>query len=552
MTAAFAQIQVRSGEVNVNVISVFENYLRLRNVTDKKFYFRIRASPVRVAKIIPFVVAFLIGGFLVEPPEQAGLMSDAGPLFEWVLCSFLLISLAAPQLNAARHPVPLDEKTNAATCSQCHADKTKGEVVHPAMAGGCLVCHEVRVSGKITWVKLTTGTSLSLCLTCHPDKNAEQIKGKVHPPAIHGCVVCHDPHTSNYKYLLVKPASGATKAENLCLSCHDTGVAVPKDGSRHPALDVGCEACHSIHKSGDPMQRVFAYHLSKDAPELCWTCHNSNDPALAKAHQNQPFGKADCLQCHDPHQSARPFLAQEFLHPPYAAMSCGMCHMPPKEGKVVLTAQDVNSLCATCHADKPKEIQTAKVPHPGAQGECTVCHNPHAGTSPAFLEPNPVAVCLTCHSDLADQGKKAYVHKPAFGQSCAICHEPHGGANPNLLRLSDVNSLCLECHGPNARPQPVNGTDQVAIFDGKVVLPKGFFRQVPILPLNGGRGHPIANHPISGPTKLNGKTVQMNCLSCHQPHASSNPGLLVNDQEPSMAFCNMCHTQGMLALPKKD
>src|SRR5579884_3877244 len=130
-------------------------------------------------------------------------MSDAGPLFQSILCSFLLISLAAPQLNAARHPVPLDEKTNAATCSQCHADKTKGEVVHPAMAGGCLVCHEVRVSGKITWVKLTTGTSLSLCLTCHPDKNAEQIKGKVHPPAIHGCVVCHDPHTSNYKYLLV-------------------------------------------------------------------------------------------------------------------------------------------------------------------------------------------------------------------------------------------------------------------------------------------------------------------------------------------------------------
>lgn len=498
-------------------------------------------------KVTSLVAAFFLVLF-AEPLEMAGMRSNVRVLIEFFLATCLLMVLMAPQLEAAKHPVPLDEKTDAAKCAQCHADKTKGKFVHSAMAGGCLSCHEVRVTGNITRVKLITGTPLDLCLTCHPDKSASEIKGRVHPPAVRGCLVCHDPHSSAYKNLLLKPTSGTTKAENLCLSCHAIGVDVPKGGSRHAALDMGCGTCHIIHKSGDPAKRVFAYHLTKDAPALCLDCHDANDAALAKAHRNQPFAKADCLQCHDPHQSASPMLAQKFLHPPYAQMSCDTCHAAAKDGKVVLTTKDVKSLCAMCHEDQVKEIQSAKVQHPGAQSDCTVCHNPHAGTSPAFLQPNPVAVCLACHSDIAEQGKKAHPHQPAFKQGCAICHTPHGGANAHLLRVSDINSLCLECHGPSASPQPVKGAEMVAIFGGKVKLPKDYFRKVAVLPLKDGRGHPTANHPISGTVKMKNKTtMQMNCLSCHQPHASSKPGLLVKDQEPNAAFCNTCHRQGTAA-----
>ena len=501
-------------------------------------------------KTTSFIAAFLIALFAhaVEPGGTASpTKRDLGAKVTLICC--LLIGLTATPINAARHPVPLDKNTDAAKCVQCHTDKTKGKFVHSAMAGGCLTCHEVRVSGNITRVKLITGTPRALCLTCHPDKKASDIKGKVHPPAIRGCLVCHDPHSSNYKYHLVKPPLGATKAENLCLTCHAIGVGVPKGGSRHPALDMGCETCHVIHKSGNPTKREFAYHLTKDAPALCLGCHDAKDAALAKAHQDQPFATADCLQCHDPHQSAKSMLAQKFLHPPYAAKSCAICHKPSQGGKVALTMPQAKSLCVMCHADQANEIQTAKVQHPGALGDCTVCHNPHAGTSQAFLQPNPVAVCLACHSDLAEQGKKVHLHQPAFQQGCATCHQPHGGANAHLLRASAVNLLCLECHGPNARPQPVKDSDLVAIFDGKVDLPKSYFRTVPILPLKDGRGHPMANHPVSGVAKLKGKAVQMNCLSCHQPHASKNPGLLVNDEEPNMTFCNRCHTQGTMALP---
>lgn len=458
-----------------------------------------------------------------------------------------------PKLTSTVHPVPLTEKTDAATCVECHSDMTKGKFVHSAMSSGCLTCHQVRVTGNVTRVKLLTGTPLALCVTCHTDKEASQIKGKVHEPAVHGCLMCHDPHSSNYKYELLEATSGATKKDNLCLTCHTIGEDVPKGGSRHAALDMGCETCHSIHKSGDPAKREFAYHLRKDAPALCVECHDASDPALLKAHDNQPFAQADCLECHDPHQSSAPMLAEKFTHPPYATMGCDTCHAPAKDGKVVLATGDVNSLCTTCHDAKGKEIQTAKVQHLGAMGDCTVCHSPHAGTSPAFLKPNPVAVCLACHAGLAEQGKKAYPHQPVFEQACAICHQPHGSENANLLRVSNINSLCLECHGPGAKPQPVAGTGLVAIFNGKVELPANYFRKVPRLPLTDGRGHPVANHPISGTVHIKSAkaAVEMNCLSCHQPHASSHPDLLVNDDQPNMAFCDRCHTQGTRPVPSK-
>ena len=457
----------------------------------------------------------------------------------------LLTTSFVPRLGAATHPT-LDPKADAAKCLECHADKAKGKSVHSAMARGCLSCHEVRVSRDITRVKLTTATTISLCLTCHADKKAADIKGKVHSPAVRDCLKCHDPHASANANQLLKAVSGATAQENLCLSCHNIGIDVPKGGSRHPALDSGCDACHTTHKTGDPAQREFSYHLTKDAPALCLDCHDVKDAAMVKAHQNQPFEKADCLQCHDPHESKLPKLMQAFLHNPFEGKQCDTCHDAPKDGKVVLTQKDVKSLCVMCHDDKPKQIAAAKVQHPGAAGDCTDCHNPHGGKSPGFLQPGPVAACLACHPDQAEQLKKKYVHQPAAEEGCAICHEPHGGDNAHLLRVPSANTLCLECHGPDASPQKIQGDHLLAIFDGKVRLPGNYFRKVPILPLKYNLGHPTENHPVGDTLIPKTKTVfAMNCLTCHQPHAGNELGMLVKDQKNDMKFCQTCHANGL-------
>ena len=82
----------------------------------------------------------------------------------------------------------------------------------------------------------------------------------------------------------------------------------PKDGSRHAALDMGCETCHVTHKVGEKGKVEFDFHLTKAPPALCLDCHDATSADLVKAHQGQPFGTANCVQCHDPHQSSQPQL----------------------------------------------------------------------------------------------------------------------------------------------------------------------------------------------------------------------------------------------------
>jgi predicted CXXCH cytochrome family protein len=458
----------------------------------------------------------------------------------WLL--FIIASLS-PGGFAAKHPAPLDKNVTSEKCLECHAEKTKGKAVHSAMATGCLSCHEVRVNRDVTWVKLTTATPVKLCLQCHAEKDASQVKGQVHSPAVRDCIKCHDPHQSANQKQLLKPTSGG-KGENLCLGCHRTGLNVPEKGSRHAALDMGCNTCHITHKAGDPSQREFRQHLTKASPALCLDCHEGSDAALVKAHQGQPFATADCLSCHDPHQSDSPKLLQAFVHAPFAGNQCDTCHQPAKDGKVVLTQASVRELCVTCHAEQAEKIAKAKVQHPGAAGDCTDCHSPHAGKSPGFPKPDAVAVCLGCHAEQAEQGKKTTLHQPAFQQGCATCHEAHGGDNQNLLRAAAPNALCLECHGPTANPQPVEGAPLVAIFGGHVKLPQNYFGRVPRLPLKYGLGHPVAYHPVVDQMEADDVSkvrVAINCLSCHQPHSSAKPNLLVKDQVNNAAFCASCH-----------
>ena len=463
---------------------------------------------------------------------------------DWVLQVLVVLFWAALPAFAATHPVPLDKNTDAAKCLECHSDKQQGKAIHSAMATGCMSCHEIRINKDVTRVKLITATPAALCLTCHADKNAADLKGTVHSPAVRDCVKCHDPHSSDNKNQLVKASAGGEK-ENLCLTCHQIGLKVPEKGSRHAALDTGCETCHVTHKTGEKGKPEFDFHLTKAAPALCLDCHDAKDASLQKAHRNQPFSTANCLTCHDPHQSAAPKLMAKFVHPPFGEKTCEVCHEAAKDGKVVLTQSDVKALCVTCHDDKAKLIETAKVQHPGAAGDCTDCHNPHASKSPGLPKTDPVSICLGCHTDVADLEKKPVHHQPAFGQGCAVCHEPHGSARAKLLR-AEGNALCLECHGKDSVPQRLEAQHLITIFDGKVRLPEDYFdkNKAYVLPLRYNVGHPVAQHPVANvmdPTNISKVKNTLSCMRCHQPHAGGQPKLLVKDQQNNMAFCDTCH-----------
>ena len=233
------------------------------------------------------------------------------------------------------------------------------------------------------------------------------------------------------------------------------------------------------------------------------------------------------------------------MHPPFESKSCELCHAPAKDGKVVLTQADSKALCLTCHDDKAKLIEGAKVPHPGAMGDCTDCHSPHASNQPGLPKTDSVTTCVGCHSDIGDLARKAVHHQPAFVQGCATCHTPHGGDIDHLLRAKG-NALCLECHGPDSAAKQDEAKHLLTIFNGTVKLPEDYYKKnkVAILPLRFGLGHPVEYHPVSDvldPTDQRKIKTPLSCLSCHQPHASAQPDLLVKDQAANMAFCDNCH-----------
>jgi predicted CXXCH cytochrome family protein len=443
---------------------------------------------------------------------------------------------------AAKHPVLLDKDVDGAKCLECHGDKTQENSIHTAVKGGCLTCHEVRVAKDVTRVKLTTATTLSLCLQCHGDKKAAAGEGLLHPPVGRDCTICHDPHDSPNKDHLRKSLSGDNK-ENLCLKCHNKGVNVSANGSRHAPLDMGCDTCHIIHRTGKPGNPESNLHLSANPHELCVGCHDVKSEALVKAHRGQPFEKADCLACHAVHQSDGPKLVQKFAHRPYADKSCDACHQAPKDGQILLTKPDSKELCVGCHAETVKRMQSAAVQHAGAKKDCTECHDAHASRKPGYVRPDPVNACLKCHTQQAElQTTKKVLHKAAFRDGCATCHEPHGGTRPKLLR-TDINTLCLSCHGTDIKPQKVEGQKLVSIFGGSVRLPENYFDSISRVTLKWGLGHPIDKHPVADyadPLDPQ-KAKKISCLSCHQAHAGGAKAMLITNQPPSMSFCSRCH-----------
>jgi len=455
----------------------------------------------------------------------------------------IVVAFLAGSAPAQQHPTPLDPNVTASACVGCHQNQAKNKNAHSNTEKNCLSCHEVRVTKDVTRVKLLTATPTKLCLTCHTNKEGAA-GSHVHDQATRDCLSCHDPHATGKANDLLKTTSGSTSSENLCLNCHKTGLNPPKGGSRHEALDLGCDTCHVTHKSGDRSNPEFAFHLTKSAPALCLDCHDANDKELVKAHAGQPFAKADCVACHDPHQSTQPKLMQAFVHPPFGEKLCEVCHEAPKNGKVVLTQAKVRDICVGCHSDQADKIEQSKFQHPGAQGDCTDCHNPHAGRSPAFPKPDAVNVCLNCHVDQAEQQNKKVLHQPAFGQGCTTCHDPHGAERPKLLR-ADGNDVCTECHSAASAHGRVENAHLTTIFNGKVRLPENYFadQHVPTFSLADGRGHPVDRHPVTGVPDPSdpSKSKTLGCLSCHQPHAGGARAMLVKDIPPGLQFCRNCH-----------
>jgi len=111
-------------------------------------------------------------------------------------------------------------------------------------------------------------------------------------------------------------------------------------------------------------------------------------------------------------------------------------------------------LCYSCHLQQRAQFNMP-FRHRVNEGliQCTDCHNQH-GTG-GVLEGDHLVrqvrtsasgdmVCFKCHGD--KQGPFVFEHAAVRLEGCGSCHVAHGGANAHMLKYSNVNLLCLQCH----------------------------------------------------------------------------------------------------------
>jgi DmsE family decaheme c-type cytochrome len=264
---------------------------------------------------------------------------------------------------------------------------------------------------------------------------------------------------------------------DVCLHCHrvageqvsktahtgtyDTGTEAAKtstsscDGCHGPSkahADAELEAERNNTKNPDAKKLIFDFDVKIASPEMvntrCLTCHASGPSHLNSANSFHRQNKVSCIDCHSPH---------------YAAT---------KE-RLLIKAQP--ELCYSCHLQQKSQFNMP-FRHRVNEGliQCTDCHNQH-GTGGVWESNHQVrqvrtsaagdVVCFGCHTD--KQGPFVFEHASVRTAGCATCHIPHGGANPHMLKFSNVNLLCLQCHtasisahGPTMDAQ--NSTQQQA------------------------------------------------------------------------------------------
>jgi DmsE family decaheme c-type cytochrome len=214
----------------------------------------------------------------------------------------------------------------------------------------------------------------------------------------------------------------------------------------------------------------------------------------------------DCAMCHED-------VAEAFQHNPHAVAAssrgkpaCVTCHGDGLEhmdegGDPALVevpqGRSGAEFCLQCHDTVHSMFSTRSV-HNEVGVHCDSCHVMHAGPEAPkpLLKNESNAQCADCHSGAANSFRRPFGHRlDRGGLQCVTCHNPHGDrGNDNLVVTSRGDGPCLDCHSEKRGP---------------FVFPH------------------VSD--ITG-----------DCMSCHEPHGSSNPMALVRSRVDQL--CLECHS----------
>jgi DmsE family decaheme c-type cytochrome len=229
-------------------------------------------------------------------------------------------------------------------------------------------------------------------------------------------------------------AEGQYVGSEVCKTCHeDVYDNWEKTPHWKTTLDTrggpshqGCEGCHgpgSAHVAGGgDVSKIFVFknHSAKEINDRCLGCHAGGTEHMNTINSLHAKADVSCTSCHSPHHAA----TKEFL-----------------------LVKSQPELCYGCHLTQKAQFEMP-FHHRVNEGlvQCSDCHNVHGTEGPkqVRMAATQDAVCFKCHTD--KQGPFVYEHATIKVDGCQSCHMVHGGPNAHMLKLSNVNLLCLQCH----------------------------------------------------------------------------------------------------------
>src|SRR6516225_2928529 len=231
----------------------------------------------------------------------------------------------------------------------------------------------------------------------------------------------------------------------------------PTDPSLYAGSDV-CAACHDAQAKSYNQGPHWKNELQKGRGvewKGCEACHGPGKAHIegggdvTKIIRFDKLSATDasrrCLDCHEFREEHSNFMRSEHLKNNVSCLSCHSIHKPTVERRLLKAPQP--QLCYSCHLTVKPDF-SRPFHHRVNEGllVCSNCHNQHGSFLTNQLRSTAAqdVVCFNCHTDKA--GPFAFEHGPVKTEGCVACHSPHGSSNPRLLRRSQINLLCLECH----------------------------------------------------------------------------------------------------------
>ncbi|MCK9373182.1 MAG: hypothetical protein M0P91_08285 [Sulfuricurvum sp.] len=220
-------------------------------------------------------------------------------------------------------------------------------------------------------------------------------------------------------------------------------------------------------------------------------------------------------------------LEKRYKHPPESYVikdfhlssnekKCTPCHtMEVNEISGIAFKNPEESNCYSCH----KKLTARGEGHaPAINWLCTSCHQKQNGSGekdndangPKFKLPRHIGeACLKCHTKAKERWEaKRFHHMPVDAAKCTRCHNPHSSVNRFYL-IAKPWELCTSCHTDKRE-----GNHFINTFGNKI-------------------------HPTHGKPDPSRPGHELECISCHNPHASDSSALLEGGN--GITICLKCH-----------